>query len=93
MAEWDDNTKAQVKKIPLLTENAGPRDPKEKWDARLKQVGREDARQGREHGPRAYAAARSRRPRCSRSAARDAAALPHASLHTGTHLAVCWRPD
>ena len=38
MAEWDDNTKAQVKKIPLLTENAGPRDAKEKWDARLKQV-------------------------------------------------------
>ncbi|KIY96240.1 hypothetical protein MNEG_11720 [Monoraphidium neglectum] len=38
MAEWDDNTKAQVKKIPLLTENAGPRDPKEKWDARLKQL-------------------------------------------------------
>jgi hypothetical protein len=38
MAEWDNTTKEQVKKIPLLTENAGPRDAKEKWDARLKQV-------------------------------------------------------
>jgi len=38
MAEWDNSTKEQVKKIPLLTENAGPRDAKEKWDARLKQV-------------------------------------------------------
>ncbi|GBF96700.1 hypothetical protein Rsub_09442 [Raphidocelis subcapitata] len=37
MAEWDSSTKEQVKKIPLLTENAGPRDTKEKWDARLKQ--------------------------------------------------------
>lgn len=38
MAEsWDNKTKATVQKIPLLTENAGPRDDKEKWDARLKQ--------------------------------------------------------
>jgi hypothetical protein len=50
MAEWDDNTKAQVKKIPLLTENAGPRDPKEKWDARLKQVG--ERRAGAPPSPR-----------------------------------------
>lgn len=35
---FDDNTKQAVKKIPLLSENAGPRDPKDKWDARLKQV-------------------------------------------------------
>lgn len=39
MAEsWDSQTRDTVKKIPLLTENSGPRDPKEKWDARLKQV-------------------------------------------------------
>ena len=38
MAEWDDKTKSTVKRIPLLTENAGPRDSKEKWEARLKQV-------------------------------------------------------
>jgi hypothetical protein len=32
---WDNTTKEQVKKIPLLTENAGPRDAKEKWDTAL----------------------------------------------------------
>eukprot|EP00877_Chromochloris_zofingiensis_P001427 jgi/Chrzof1/11285/Cz05g31030.t1 len=38
MAEsWDNTTRETVKKIPLLTENAGPGDAKEKWDARLKQ--------------------------------------------------------
>eukprot|EP00879_Flechtneria_rotunda_P008240 GHRR01008633.1.p1 GENE.GHRR01008633.1~~GHRR01008633.1.p1 ORF type:complete len:157 (+),score=11.50 GHRR01008633.1:444-914(+) len=38
MAEsWDPKTRQTVQKIPLLTENAGPRDAKEKWDARLKQ--------------------------------------------------------
>jgi hypothetical protein len=46
MAEWDNTTKEQVKKIPLLTENAGPRDPKENWDARLKQVRLKDAQVG-----------------------------------------------
>ena len=39
MAEsWDNTTKDTVKRIPLLTDNAGPRDSKEKWDIRLKQV-------------------------------------------------------
>ena len=38
MAEWDSSTRETVKKIPLLTENGGPRD-KDKWEARLKQVG------------------------------------------------------
>ncbi|KAF8056394.1 ufc1 [Scenedesmus sp. PABB004] len=37
MAEWDPKTRQTVQKIPLLTENAGPRDAKDKWDARLKQ--------------------------------------------------------
>ena len=38
MAEsWDSSTRETVKKIPLLTVNAGPRD-KEKWPERLKQV-------------------------------------------------------
>ena len=40
MAEsFDAATVTTVKKIPLLTDNAGPRDDKEKWEARLKQVG------------------------------------------------------
>ena len=38
MAEtWDPSTRETVKKIPFLTEKAGPRD-KEKWQDRLKQV-------------------------------------------------------
>lgn len=39
MAEsFDSGTKETVKKLPLLTVNAGPRD-KEGWEERLKQVG------------------------------------------------------
>ena len=38
MAEsFDSGTKETVKKLPLLTVNAGPRD-KEGWEERLKQV-------------------------------------------------------
>ena len=40
MAEWDPTTKQQVQKIPLLTVKAGPRDEKEEWQKRLKEVGR-----------------------------------------------------